>query len=58
MEEVKKIKRKGLPDFTGKQRLQDHPNINNDIAEKTGIKVPTDNKKRTDMLVVFERKDI
>jgi hypothetical protein len=54
MAQVQEINRTRLPDFTRQQRLQDHPHINNNFAEKAGIKVEADQQKRADLSGVFE----
>ncbi len=52
--QVQEINRKRLPDSTDQQRLQDHPRISNNFAEKAGMKVETDQQKRTDLSGVSE----
>jgi hypothetical protein len=54
MAQVQEINRKRLPDSTDQQRLQDHPRINNNFAEKTGRKVETDWQKRKNLPGVSE----
>ncbi len=55
--QVQEINRKRLPDSTDQQRLQDHPRINNNFAEKAGIQVGAGQQKRTDLSGVSEGKN-